>query len=1402
MECKYCILQAAILGIFTFARGQHEPFRSLPEDTIALLGSEALLNCSFTSPQPGWVKWSKGTTLVSTHKLVDPLFTGKYKIEGGFEEYNLRIYNISRNDRDSYACFVGDEADNITAKADLYVLGKIYFHNGHQQMNASVSVVLFLFECSVNCRNMYWMVLMSNYRRERIDVTYKNRAECNVEPSYTVVSGDNVTAKCSVDLSEAAPSELAWYQNGVEVSRTPNKANIFTTFLNKTDNGAEFKCQVEHHTLLSTQIVLTSCSMTMDVQYGPSLRVNGSREWYAVEGQSYYAHCDVDANPEGAVFWEDTMHNIIEGEILLINAVARDQRGIYTCYANNSLFNGMVKMNSAYIDLDVQYPPLVEVSAPRFSRESENVTLNCSVTEANPNTEKITWLKNGVALTVPVVYTIMNITREFTGYYSCTAVNTFHDNTTGSGSHTIYHDVQYPPTLTVVDQNNGTVIEGYDFTSNCSADANPKANITWKYPNGFILHESQLHFDEIHRNRTGTYTCSASNRIVDANPRATVFWEDKLGVITSGEILELRDVQREDHGNYSCFARNSFWNGIGATDYDYIILDVQYPPDVTVSIPTVSKEGENITLMCRVEDANPTTDDVTWIKDGVNLHNPAVYEMTDITRLATGNYTCTAINTFYDGSIGIRNVTYHLNVQYPPSITVNNQNSGKVIQGNTFTASCAADANPQATITWTYPSGQTVEGSQLTFTEIGRRHTGMYTCKAFNILYDAVNGSAEETIYVDVQSPPSVSVNVSSEWTVIEGSSYYAYCNVDANPLPTVYWEDEMHDIIAGAELKINVVKRDQHGIYTCYANNTLWNGDVGTDSDYIKLDVQYPALLEVNVPLFSKEGMNVIFNCSVTDANPVPNSITWLRDGVNLNVPAVYEIVNINREFTGYYTCTAVNILHDNTIRSVNYTSFHDVQYPPTLTVLDQNNGTVIEGYDFTSNCSADANPNANITWKYPNGFILHESQLHFDEVHRNRTGTYTCSASNRLYDEELGSAEQIININVQCTFSNSNINYVLRLVSHLICLCKENQYSPTVTVNASTQWYVVEGNSYYAYCNVDANPYATVYWKHDLSGIIYGERLEIHGVQRQDNGNYTCCARNTFWNDIDATGCNHIILDVQYSPNVTVSMPTVSKEGENITLMCRVEDANPTTDDVIWFKDGVNLHIPTVYEMTDITRLETGNYTCTAINTFYDGSIGIYNVTHHLNVQYLPSVSVTMPEIAKEGSDVTLSCSVEDANPMVENIAWFKNGIDLGVTSLFELINVPRNASGNYTCSAVNILYDGSVGSENITKYLDIQYPPSVKLSMPEVVKEGDNISMTCLVLDANPMAADITWYKDGVDLHIPGVYTIMDITRDSTGIYTCTATNTFHDGSDGTTSASNYLNVQCEYNRCSLI
>ncbi|XP_070550442.1 transmembrane and immunoglobulin domain-containing protein 1-like [Ptychodera flava] len=204
----------------------------------------------------------------------------------------------------------------------------------------------------------------------------------------------------------------------------------------------------------------------------------------------------------------------------------------------------------------------------------------------------------------------------------------------------------------------------------------------------------------------------------------------------------------------------------------------------------------------------------------------------------------------------------------------------------------------------------------------------------------------------------------------------------------------------------------DNGAVYNCQYENRDIPSDLWpqlTCADDIIVDVQYPATVAVTNKTIGPvlEGDKVFAVCQITEnGNPeVIHDLYWLGpDGRRAN-DWLLLIDNATRGDNGTYICMAENLYYDDSTGRGIMSYDVIVHYKPSIKGEDKETIDVTKGSSVSLFCSAEANPNAKITWKREGealDAVADNGTYIINSVVQDNEGTYTCTAENYLGDDQ----------------------------------------------------------------------------------------------------------------------------------------------------------------------------------------------------------------------------------------------------------------------------------------------------------------------------------------------------------------------------------------------------------------
>eukprot|EP00061_Rhincodon_typus_P012100 g37604.t1 len=162
---------------------------------------------------------------------------------------------------------------------------------------------------------------------------------------------------------------------------------------------------------------------------------------------------------------------------------------------------------------------------------------------------------------------------------------------------------------------------------------------------------------------------------------------------------------------------------------------------------------------------------------------------------------------------------------------------------------------------------------------------------------------------------------------------------------------------------------------------------------------------MSVSAPV---EGSAISLLCSV-DNGTGPLEYTWNRQAalsrgpvnVSETTDSLLNLTSVNRNHTGWYTCTARNEVNEVTSDRV----WLDVIYGPDQPAINVTPYTLnyigyaaLEQDTVSMTCSASSNPPSQYIWFHNNSQIYAGQQFVIERIARSQTGSYMCLAHNTV--------------------------------------------------------------------------------------------------------------------------------------------------------------------------------------------------------------------------------------------------------------------------------------------------------------------------------------------------------------------------------------------------------------------
>ncbi|XP_024916049.1 contactin-3 isoform X2 [Cynoglossus semilaevis] len=568
-------------------------------------------------------------------------------------------------------------------------------------------------------------------------------------------------------------------------------------------------------------------------------------------------------------------------------------------------------------------------------------------------------------------------------------------------------------------------------------------------------------------------------------------------------------------------------------------------------------------------------------------------------------------------------------------------------------------------------------------------------------------------------------------------------CEAEGTPPPQYRWSlngtvidlgNDYRRHLSGGSLIITKLDKDQDsGLYQCTAFNT-WGSIISRKASlqfaYLDNFKTQTTRSAVNV----REGQGVVLLCGLP-AHSGELTFAWIfnelpyyvqqdsRRFISQETGSLY-IAKVEPSDVGNYTCVVNNTISKEKVLSSptplvrrdgvmgEYEPKIEVHFPDSLQAAKESLVKL--------ECFALGNPVPEISWRrtsgvpFPSKIKMRNSNaiLEIPNFQQEDAGTYECMAENRR---------------------------------------GKNAARGRVTFHAKPQWLQtmadtalsIEENLFWE-CKANGKPKPSYSWLKNGELVIAEGRVQIENgvlsitvLNTSDTGMYQCVAEN-----------KHGIIYSSAQLMVLASPPSFSKSplrallkarlGSEVTLECKPQASPPAIslwkkgNEILQRNERITLLPNGTLKIANLTRQDTGSYTCVAKNHFGTASTtGRLLITEPTRITMRP----TNMEIIV-GESIVLPCQIACDPALEVSFSWAFNGqlinfqqdsdhyerVGGSISGDLMIRNIQLNHGGKYVCTI-----DTEVESLSTSAILVVKGPPGPpdKVSVEEITDSTAQLS-----------------------------------------------------------------------------
>ncbi|XP_048588330.1 hemicentin-1 [Nematostella vectensis] len=593
----------------------------------------------------------------------------------------------------------------------------------------------------------------------------------------------------------------------------------------------------------------------------------------------------------------------------------------------------------------------------------------------------------------------------------------------------------------------------------------------------------------------------------------------------------------------------------------------------------------------------------------------------------------------------------------------------------------------------------------------------------------------------DGRVPPSSVVISPPSPTVTERDQVNLTCSADGTPPPTFTWiSPQGHTVAHGPFYTIPMVHRDMSGLYTCVATDGCGRNHTRDATLAVRYKPDNTSLTILGGNASAQCGSKISFNCTA-DGVPKPNKYSLYLGNQAIKTDTNGEFSNIQLNTSGehVFTCVPTNKIDEGLNKTV---IVNASEVLPVVSVDIPPNGRMVKGSSVTLTCDGTGPVPLQISWYKDNIFKASGKTLTISKVTVQDEGNYTCNVSSScgttLNTSFIG--VDYIPENTTLQINKSNNTSIIACVGDIILLNCYAEGKPSVI-------------TYPLLLNGDQH-------KANRSGVF----LVFPGTPGWNN--FSCVPYNTIGKGPEALV--HIIVPVTPSSVVIFPPSPTVTERDQVNLTCSADGTPPPTFTWIGPQGRTVAHGPS-YTIPMVHRNMTGMvYTCVATN----GCGKNLTKDAKLAVQYKPvntSLTILGGDASRQcGSKISFNCTADGVRkPNKYSLYLGNQAIKTNTNGV--LSNIKLNTSGEHVfiCVPTNEIGEGVkktviVNASEVLPVVSVDIPPNGRMI------KGSSVTLTC---DAKgPVPLQISWYKDNIFKASGKNLTILKVTLQDEGNYTC--------------------------------